>query len=82
MSRSQFQSEMDHISSSLYFGLRRVQTCTALISVILEKQHLDEVSLEELSENIKEIRELNDTIAGLADDVVQVRCTYEGILQA
>ena len=82
MNRSQFQSEMEHISSGQYFLARQIQAHKVIMSTILEHEQVDDVSLDELSMSLNEIGEFSDALSCLADDVVRVCNTYKGVLQA
>lgn len=82
MSKGLFRGDMEHIASRLYLSTRKVQTQKMFMSAILEEQHFDDVALDELRGGLNEIGDYVDVMACLADDVMRVCSTFEGVLKA
>ena len=82
MSRSQFQSEIEHISTGLYWIARKVQRNTTFMSELLEDKPFDNFSRDELNAYLNELDDYMEVMATLADDTMRLRFMFEGVLEA
>ena len=82
MSRSQFQSEIEHISTGLYWIARQVQQQKTFMSELLEDKPFDDFSRDELNVCLNELGDYMEVMAKLADDTMRLRFMFEGVLEA
>ena len=82
MSRSQFQSEIEHISTGLYWIARKVQQRKTFMSELLEDKPFDDFSRDALNVCLNELGDYVEVMANLADDTMRLRFMFEGVLEA
>lgn len=81
MPRNLFQSQMEHIASGMYWSARNIKAHNEFMSTILADEPIDEVSIDDLTQALIDISEYSDVMSRLADEVMHVCYTYQGILE-